>query len=160
MRLPIPGQVGRWLGVHPKWGCRCRNTALADRSQAVPNVHKYRCFPQTFQLFFFSSSALFAFWLRSSVVSVLFSLISERVLWNSTLIILIFGLRAVSSVLAHDSAHSVPGITLPPGDATFFRCSLQRVWGCEEERIVMFSPRSRNMTSRFTTPAREVAGSI
>jgi hypothetical protein len=35
-------------------------------------------------------------------------------------IILIFGLRAVSSVLAHDSAHSVPGITLPPGDANAF----------------------------------------
>jgi hypothetical protein len=32
-------------------------------------------------------------------------------------IILIFVLGAVSSVLAHDSAHSVPGITLPPGDA-------------------------------------------
>ena len=33
------------------------------------------------------------------------------------MIIPIFGFRAVSSVLAHDSAHSVPGITLPPGDA-------------------------------------------
>ena len=33
------------------------------------------------------------------------------------MIILIFGFWAVSSVLAHDSAHSVPGITLPPGDA-------------------------------------------
>jgi hypothetical protein len=35
-------------------------------------------------------------------------------------IIPIFGLRAVFSVLAHDSAHCVPGITLPPGDANFF----------------------------------------
>lgn len=67
--------------------------------------------------FFLSSLALFAYWLRSSVVSVLFSLISERCLLASSLIIPIFGFRMVSSVLAHDSNHSVPGITLPPGDA-------------------------------------------
>jgi hypothetical protein len=30
----------------------------------------------------------------------------------------------VSSVLAHDPAHSVPGITLPPGDANFLIFSL------------------------------------
>ena len=35
------------------------------------------------------------------------------------MIIIIFETRAVSSVLAHDPAHCVPGITLPPGDATF-----------------------------------------
>ncbi|KAL7947992.1 hypothetical protein V8C42DRAFT_271398 [Trichoderma barbatum] len=70
--------------------------------------------------FLFSSLALFAFWLRSSVVSVLFSLISERSLRRPIVIILIFDLGAASSVLAHDSAHSVPGITLPPGDATLF----------------------------------------
>lgn len=42
------------------------------------------------------------------------------------MIILIFGPREVSSVLAHDSSHSVPGITLPPGDATSlsFHCLL------------------------------------
>ncbi|KAF0332680.1 hypothetical protein GQ607_000696, partial [Colletotrichum asianum] len=72
------------------------------------------------------SLALFAFWLRSSVVSVLFSLISERSLRRPIVIILIFGLREESSVLAHDSSHSVPGITLPPGDANslFSLCAL------------------------------------
>ncbi|KAL3413833.1 hypothetical protein V8F44DRAFT_489023, partial [Aspergillus fumigatus] len=61
--------------------------------------------------------ALFAFWLRSSVVSVLFSLISESVLRNTTLINLIFGSRGEASVLAHASPHSVIGLTLPPIDA-------------------------------------------
>ena len=75
--------------------------------------------PVILDFFFFSSPALFAFWLRSSVVSVLFSLISERSLRGPIVIILIFETRAVSSVLAHDPAHCVPGITLPPGDATF-----------------------------------------
>ncbi|KAH6961042.1 hypothetical protein DER45DRAFT_184878 [Fusarium avenaceum] len=70
-------------------------------------------------LLFLFSLALFAFWLRSSVVSVLFSLISERSLRRPTLIIPIFGFRAVSSVLAHDPTHCVPGITLPPGDANY-----------------------------------------
>jgi ankyrin repeat protein len=55
----------------------------------------------------------------ASVVSVLFSLISERSLRRSIVIIPIFGLRAVFSVLAHDSAHCVPGITLPPGESLF-----------------------------------------
>jgi hypothetical protein len=40
---------------------------------------------------FLSSPALFAFWLRSSVVSVLFSLISGRSLLGPIVIILIFG---------------------------------------------------------------------
>ncbi|CAG1970147.1 unnamed protein product [Fusarium graminearum] len=66
---------------------------------------------------FLFSLALFAFWLRSSVVSVLFSLISERSPRRPTLIIPIFGFRAISSVLAHDFAHCVPSITLPLGDA-------------------------------------------
>ncbi|KAK4189755.1 hypothetical protein QBC35DRAFT_128791 [Podospora australis] len=44
----------------------------------------FACFP------FFSSLALFAFWLRSSVVSVLFSLISETTLRSRIVIILIF----------------------------------------------------------------------
>ena len=53
------------------------------------------------------------------------------------MIILIFGLREKSSVLAHDSSHSVPGITLPPGDANpllFFHCSCWLVQRGEEER--------------------------
>ena len=37
------------------------------------------------------------------------------------MIIPIFGCPGwISSVLAHDSAHCVPGITLPPGDANLF----------------------------------------
>ncbi|OHW92748.1 hypothetical protein CSPAE12_08629, partial [Colletotrichum incanum] len=80
------------------------------------------------------SLALFAFWLRSSVVSVLFSLISERSLRRPIVIIPIFGLREKSSVLAHDSSHSVPGITLPPGDANiFFHYVLWLVQGHGEE---------------------------
>jgi hypothetical protein len=63
------------------------------------------------------SLALFAFWLRSSVVSVLFSLISERCLRTSIVIIPIFGQRTASSMLAYDPVHSVPSITLPLGDA-------------------------------------------
>ncbi|KAL4979976.1 hypothetical protein BDW66DRAFT_84747 [Aspergillus desertorum] len=71
-------------------------------------------------LLFFFFSALFAFWLRSSVVSVLFSLISESVLRNTTLINLIFGSRGRASVLAHALTHSVIGLTLPPIDANPF----------------------------------------
>lgn len=48
-----------------------------------------------------ANNVLQAFWLRSSVVSVLFSLISEIVLRNKTLINLIFGSRRSNpSVLA------------------------------------------------------------
>jgi hypothetical protein len=73
-------------------------------------------------------------WLRSSVVSVLFSLISERSLLRPIVIILIFGFGELASVLAHVSSHRVPGITLPPGDAkSFFHCCLRLDWGCEEK---------------------------
>jgi hypothetical protein len=51
-----------------------------------------------------------AFWLRSSVVSVLFSLISEIVLRNKTLIILIFGSSWLNpSVLAQRVSGTVSG---------------------------------------------------
>ncbi|KAJ5146353.1 uncharacterized protein N7515_000917 [Penicillium bovifimosum] len=63
--------------------------------------------------------ALFAYWLRSSVVSVLFSLISESFRLGNTLIIPIFGPRDLASALAHASLHCVIGLTLPPIDATF-----------------------------------------
>ena len=76
--------------------------------------------PDSLSIFFFSSPALFAFWLRSSVVSVLFSLISESVLRNTTLINLIFGFRGRASVLAHVLPHCVIGLTLPSIDANFF----------------------------------------
>ncbi|KAF3804772.1 hypothetical protein GCG54_00004041 [Colletotrichum gloeosporioides] len=99
-----------------------------------PQLYITRVCLFVFLFFFFSSLALFAFWLRSSVVSVLFSLISERSLRRPIVIILIFGFREESSVLAHDSSHSVPGITLPPGDANlFFHCMPWLVQGYEEE---------------------------
>ena len=94
-------------------------------------------------LFFFSSLALFAFWLRyvyhlsttrcrmlmvsrrSSVVSVLFSLISESVLRDTIVIKSIFETRTLASELAHASAHCVTGLTLPPVDAnTLFTAAL------------------------------------
>ncbi|OHW91067.1 hypothetical protein CSPAE12_10294, partial [Colletotrichum incanum] len=46
---------------------------------------------------FFSPQLFFALWLRSSVVSVLFSLISERCLLASILIIPIFDHRSLAS---------------------------------------------------------------
>jgi len=53
-------------------------------------------------------------------------------------IILIFGHRETPSVLAHGVTHSVPGITLPPGDANIsrFHCILGLVLGCEEDEIL------------------------
>ena len=79
----------------------------------------YICVHPPFSLFF-SSSALFAFWLRSSVVSVLFSLISEILLREKSMIKFIFVLGETSSGLAHDVLHCVPGLTLPLGDANNF----------------------------------------
>ena len=58
-----------------------------------------------------------AFWLRSSVVSVLFSLISEIGLRVNLLINLIFGNGEEASGLAYASFHCVTGLTLPPVDA-------------------------------------------
>lgn len=57
------------------------------------------------------------FWLRSSVVSVLFSLISEIILRNESMIILIFVPSWHPSELAHGCRHCVTGLTLPPVDA-------------------------------------------
>ena len=73
--------------------------------------------PPELPLLFLSSLALFAYWLRSSVVSVLFSLISESFRPGNTLIIPIFGTRDLAPVLAHALLHSVIGLTLPPIDA-------------------------------------------
>ena len=53
--------------------CRCAQTNC-------PSTIKHRLPLQVLPLFFFSSLALFALRLRSSVVSVLFSLISETAL--------------------------------------------------------------------------------
>ena len=75
-------------------------------------------------IFSFFSSALFAFWLRSSVVSVLFSLISEILLREKSMIKFIFVFSERSSGLAHDLLHCVPGLTLPLGDANLFFISV------------------------------------
>lgn len=74
----------------------------------------------------------FAFWLRSSVVSVLFSLISEIHLTDETLIILIFVLRELTSWLASVRSHCVTGITLPPVDATTFHCCYGLAWAVKK----------------------------
>ena len=84
------------------------------------HMYIFSIFPLSFQFFLFFFSALFAFWLRSSVVSVLFSLISETVLRDFSLIIPIFDLRRLCSGLAYHCWHSVAGIALPPADANSF----------------------------------------
>ena len=72
-----------------------------------------------FELFLLFSLALFAYWLRSSVVSVLFSLISEIVLLDKSMIKSIFEISLGTAEFTHVPGHSVSGITLPPDDATF-----------------------------------------
>lgn len=55
----------------------------------------------------------------------------------------------VSSVLAHDSVHSVPGITLPPGDANLFFFFSLLAWAClrgEEGIYRRIEPRSTGET--------------
>ena len=79
-----------------------------------------RLIPTQLRLLLFFFPALFAYWLRSSVVSVLFSLISESSRPGNTLIIPIFAARDLAPVLAHASSHSVIGLTLPPIDANSF----------------------------------------
>ena len=71
------------------------------------------------------SLALFAFWLRSSVVSVLFSLISEILLREKSMIKFIFVFGETPPGLAHGLLHCVPGLSLLSGDANlFFICVL------------------------------------
>lgn len=109
-----------WGGVGPQLGVNfSKSTALAKAPSSYPDIAKIYIIsppPPTSLLF---SLALFAFWLRSSVVSVLFSLISEILLRKKSMIKFIFVTREESSGLAHDSSHCVPGLTLPPGDANF-----------------------------------------
>ena len=69
----------------------------------------------------FLSLALFAFRLRSSVVSVLFSLISETSPWRMSMIKPIFVAREEPAELAYGSLHCVPSLTLLPGDAKDIR---------------------------------------
>ena len=83
--------------------------------------------PPPFPLFFFSFPALFANWLRSSVVSVLFSLISESFLRKTLLIILIFGNRdrplcLHTSVAQCHWAHTTPDRREPSFSSTVSAC--------------------------------------
>jgi hypothetical protein len=61
-----------------------------------------------------------AFWLRSSVVSVLFSLISEIPLMWILILILFLQIGNWPLCLHMLDAHCVTGIALSPVDATFF----------------------------------------
>jgi hypothetical protein len=85
--------------------------------------------------FFLFSLALFAYWLRSSVVSVLFSLISEIVLLDKSMIKSIFETRLGAAEFTHVPGHSVSGITLPPDDAPLhFSLQFSGLFqGCEED---------------------------
>ena len=73
-----------------------------------------------FFFFFFFPQLLFAFWLRSGVVTVLISLIADSPALQDAPINLIFHPRDLASMLAYVSFHCVTGLTLPPVDATPF----------------------------------------
>jgi hypothetical protein len=125
--------VAKWRAVsagRPKFRAMRQGTTHVTRKSYI-NLPA----PPRTSSSFLSSSALFAYWLRSSVVSVLFSLISESFRLGNTLIIPIFGPRDLASVLAHASLHSVIGLTLPPIDATTFSSTVRLVRALGEEAI-------------------------
>ena len=95
-----------------------------------------------------------AFWLRSSVVSVLFSLISEISLRRILTIILIFVTRRRASGLAHTRRHCVTGLTLPLVDANIFSSPRSACWICGEEST--FASASRNHTILWFTASSRV----
>ena len=109
--------------------CNFHVHALGAKSPLLPGhspqVYNRRPSHLSF-LFSFLSLALFAFWLRSSVVSVLFSLISEIFLREKSMIKFIFVTGDGSSRLAYDPLHCVPGLTLPLGDANLFHHDLSK----------------------------------
>ena len=109
-------------------------------SPSLPGTHNSYIYPTTLRPLL-SSSALFAFWLRSSVVSVLFSLISEIILRNESMIILIFVPRRRASVLAYAHRHSVIGLTLPPIDANTFFIMAFSLSGAVEKNLFFLSVR-------------------
>ena len=104
------------------------------RTATLLLANLYTTTPLPLSALFLFSLALFAFWLRSSVVSVLFSLISEILLRKKSMIKFIFVHSDGSSGLAHDPLHRVTGLTLPPVDAnTFFIRVPSLFWGFGEE---------------------------
>lgn len=62
---------------------------------------------------------LFAFWLRSSVVSVLFSVTTETAQFGSFNVTTIFAASGSLSGLAHGDPHCVVALTLPASDAIY-----------------------------------------
>jgi len=132
-KLPVWEWSPLWLAA---WPCSHVTASLACLVARKSSIKQYRRLVLLPLLFFFLSSL--CLWLRSSVVSVLFSLISERLSLTITLIIPIFVPREVASGLAHVPPHRVSGITLPPDDATpfssvfRFHC-MPCLRGCEED---------------------------
>lgn len=61
------------------------------------------------------------------------------------MIIPIFVMRVDSSMLAYDSTHSVPGISLPPGDAKSFSLLARACPCCEEDVDVAMLVRIRSV---------------
>ena len=94
-------------------------------------IRRWPC-PRNFLFFSFFFSSL-CLWLRSSVVSVLFSLIAECSALQNVMIILIFRPRDLASVLAHASLHSVIGLTLSPIDANSFSSTVRLVRALGED---------------------------
>ncbi|KAI5856549.1 hypothetical protein BZA05DRAFT_388953, partial [Tricharina praecox] len=75
-----------------------------------------------------------AIWLRSSVVSVLFSLTAEIRSCIGSNVDLIFVARALAAVRAHVEAHCVAGISLPPVDANVLSSFIVALAVCEGTR--------------------------
>ena len=99
-----------------------------------------------FHSYFLSfSPTLFAFWLRSSVVSVLFSLISETSLRRYLRLFLFLETVGSSSGLAYLSWHSVARIALQRADAnTPFSSSVWHLcWTLKKNRdVLLYSTKS------------------
>ena len=89
----------------------------ASTSAAPQGINTFSLSPPF--LFSFSFPALFANWLRSSVVSVLFSLISESFLRETHWLFPFLDL-ATDLCACACRTHSVIGLTLPPIDANPF----------------------------------------
>lgn len=113
-----PTQLAEHLAVSGR-----RVTFNASEASTSQNSYKASLLPR-FPLLPPFPSALFAYWLRSSVVSVLFSLITKSFPLGCIMIILIFVPRRETSGLAHVSCHCVTGISLPPVDAKSFHCCI------------------------------------
>ncbi len=133
-----------WFRLWPRLQIPCSHKQICRRRNRAERVCKLArtsgseylslpALPPFPNLFFLSSLALFAFWLRSSVVSVLFSLISETTLRSRILIILIF-VHRMSSLWACPWSTSTVSLVSHCLQATQpFHCRRGLVPCCEEE---------------------------